>query len=40
MMLALSFAHVALAVEVQGPDEAKHGPHPSACADHARPADI
>lgn len=25
MLMALSFAHVALAVEVQGPDEAKHG---------------
>lgn len=25
MLLALSFAHVALAVEVQGPDEDKHG---------------
>jgi hypothetical protein len=25
MLLTLSFAHVALAVEVQGPDEAKHG---------------
>lgn len=24
MLLALSYAHVALAVEVQGPDEAKH----------------
>lgn len=25
MLMTLSFAHVALAVEVQGPDEAKHG---------------
>jgi hypothetical protein len=25
MLLALSYAHVALAIEVQGPDEAKHG---------------
>lgn len=24
MLLALSFAHIAMAVEVQGPDEAKH----------------
>ncbi|MBY0423012.1 MAG: hypothetical protein K2Q06_11965 [Parvularculaceae bacterium] len=27
MLLMLSFAHVALAVEMQGPDEAKHTPH-------------
>lgn len=39
MRLMLSFAHVALAVEMQGPDETRHTPHRDAMRITRVPAD-
>lgn len=40
MLLTLSYAHVALAVEVQGPDETKHGINRQRLPISRAPADI
>lgn len=40
MLLTLSYAHVALAIEVQGPDEAKHGISRQRLPISRAPADI
>lgn len=40
MLLTLSFAHVALAIEVQGPDETKHGINRQRLPISHAPADI
>jgi hypothetical protein len=40
MLLTLSYAHVALAVEVQGPDETKHGINRLRLPISRAPADI